>query len=986
MASIASVMLLRFFAGRFCAWVLGLSLCSALGAQGTAVVRHAPTLNAGTIEGSVRQLLPESVTLNGGATITQDLLVPGLPGVRLNGRPTYVGTIDGPGVPAPATHQVTLNGGVTLRHVVRRSDAVPLPAVAAPPLPTGTRSVAISDANQAVGDFATLRNLTLNGHAGLRAVPPGTYGDLVANGSGGFVLGSEGATQPAVYHFQRLVGNGQAHVRVIGPVIVTLAHGLAVNGVLGDAANPAWLVLNVAAGDVTLNGGAALHGYVNAPAGTVTINGGSRLVGGVTADRLTLNGGALLRLVESAVNRPPVVAITAPQTGSEFEAPAAFTLTAAATDADGHVVKVEFRRGGGLIGEVLAPPYTYAVGALPAGEHVFTARAVDDRGAATESAPVTVRVRARNQLPTVQLAAPTDGAVLAVGAGVVLAAVAADADQGIARVEFWSGDTKLGEKTTAPYEWLLNSLAAGSYAFRARAIDQAGAVAESPVVRVRVNAPPTVTLTAPVGGTRLTAPATVTLEAAAADADGTIARVEFFRGTLRLGEVATAPYRWTVEGLAADGYAFHARAVDSDQAVTVSAAVNVTVVRPNSAPVVELLRPAEGTLFTAPASIQFAATASDAEGAVDKVEFFAGATKVGEGTAPAFEYLWQQVPPGAYVLTARVQDADGLTSTSRAVQVTVRIGVPYFTGFEGVDGYVAGAWAGANGWETTGVAVIGGGPALRGTQAALLGGPAGAGVAVLTLPATAGETVGFVDVFVRGIATAAPGAGCLRTDAAAVALVRTGSGAEWHVRDGPGGTWRATGAVAAVDGEGRMLEWVRLTLREDYAAQRWDFHVGGRMVSADLGFEAAVTRPVRVTLAAEAGAVGHAFDEFYVGWENPLFADADRDGLDDAWERAHGLNVAANDRAADGDADGLSNLREFTLGTRPDAADSDGDGMPDGWEVRFGLNPVLNDAGGDRDADGVTNQREYLQGRDPTRVALPDTNGAVQLRLHSPLR
>jgi hypothetical protein len=43
-------------------------------------VRHAPSLNGnGLIEGSLQQLLGENVTLNGGFTLTGDLLVPGTP-------------------------------------------------------------------------------------------------------------------------------------------------------------------------------------------------------------------------------------------------------------------------------------------------------------------------------------------------------------------------------------------------------------------------------------------------------------------------------------------------------------------------------------------------------------------------------------------------------------------------------------------------------------------------------------------------------------------------------------------------------------------------------------------------------------------------------------------------------------------------------------------------------------------------------------------
>ena len=59
---------------------------------GTALVQHAPSVN-GAIQGSVQQMAGESVTLNGGANITGDLLVPGTPPVQLNRDPP------GPGNP-----------------------------------------------------------------------------------------------------------------------------------------------------------------------------------------------------------------------------------------------------------------------------------------------------------------------------------------------------------------------------------------------------------------------------------------------------------------------------------------------------------------------------------------------------------------------------------------------------------------------------------------------------------------------------------------------------------------------------------------------------------------------------------------------------------------------------------------------------------------------------------------------------------------------
>jgi len=257
------------------------------------LVRHAPTLNGG-LDGSLQVLLPESTTLNGNAFVSGDLLVPGTPTVQQNGHPTYAGTLDGTGAASPSNYTITLNGNAVLRHVIRRTDAVTMPTVSAPPAPTGTRNVSLNSAGDSAGDFATIRTLTLNGNAGTRTIPAGTYGALTVNGNSGVILGVAGATTPAVYNFQDLTLNGNGTFQIVGPVVINLASGVSANSSMGNSSHPEWLKLNVASGGFTLNGNVNLYGSVTAPSGTVTINGNSTLKGGVIADRLTLNGNSLL--------------------------------------------------------------------------------------------------------------------------------------------------------------------------------------------------------------------------------------------------------------------------------------------------------------------------------------------------------------------------------------------------------------------------------------------------------------------------------------------------------------------------------------------------------------------------------------------------------------------------------------------------------------------------------------------------------------------
>lgn len=265
--------------------------------QPTVLLRHAPTLN-GTVQGSIQLLAPESVTLNGQARVTSDLLMPGLPTIRLNGSPTYGGTIDATGDATPTTAVVTLNGNASLRHVVRRAPTGSLPVVPASAPATGTRSVVLNAAGQSPGDFTTLLDLTLNGGVGTVSVPAGRYRNFVINQGNNIVLGTPGATLPDVYEMDSLVINGGASVSLDGPAILKLGSALSVNGTVGRESHPEWLMLQFSAGGLTLNGTAKVLGDVRAPEGTVTVNGDAELQGLVEADRLVVNG-------QGMVTQPP---------------------------------------------------------------------------------------------------------------------------------------------------------------------------------------------------------------------------------------------------------------------------------------------------------------------------------------------------------------------------------------------------------------------------------------------------------------------------------------------------------------------------------------------------------------------------------------------------------------------------------------------------------------------------------------------------------
>jgi uncharacterized protein (DUF2141 family) len=91
------------------------------------------------------------------------------------------------------------------------------------------------------------------------------------------------------------------------------------------------------------------------------------------------------------------------------------------------------------------------------------------------------------------------------------------------------------------------------------------------------NQPPTVSLTSPSAGATFTAPASISLAATAADADGSVTRVQFFRGTTLLGTDTTSPFTFSWTNVAAGTYSLTAVAQDDDGATRTSTAVSVTV-------------------------------------------------------------------------------------------------------------------------------------------------------------------------------------------------------------------------------------------------------------------------------------------------------------------------------------------------------------------------------------------------------------------------
>ena len=164
--------------------------------------------------------------------------------------------------------------------------------------------------------------------------------------------------------------------------------------------------------------------------------------------------------------------------------------------------------------------------------------------------------------------------------------------------------------------------------------------------------PPVIALTSPANNAAFTAPATISLAANVTANGHTITKVQFYNGATLLGEDTTAPYAFTWSSVAAGNYSLTAQAVYDSGTTVASTAANVTVTN-QLPPTIALTSPANNSAFTAPATISLAANVTANGHAITKVQFYNGATLLGEDTTAPYAFTWNSVAAGNYSLTAQ---------------------------------------------------------------------------------------------------------------------------------------------------------------------------------------------------------------------------------------------------------------------------------------------------------------------------------------------
>ncbi len=301
--------------------------------------------------------------------------------------------------------------------------------------------------------------------------------------------------------------------------------------------------------------------------------------------RSKLSGEKRIRI---GVTDPPTIDVSfpKPKDGHYHRITDVVTIPVKAADTDGDVIKVvmkryEHGRGGDVATEVnTTAPFTFTLSNHPEGIYSYGFKAFDnDNGESKEFRTPWYQFRPTNKAPELTIVSPQNEQVFQENPTIQIKTSTADSDGRIKTTQFFIDGNSVapnidegackkdadlekqmrlladfddtlcyGKKDadTATYVWKPKN---GKHTIRVVVTDNEGAVTQKQV-SVKVNNPPSVSLSSPAKDTTHIRPVDIKITAAASDIDGTISKVTFYQTSgsgarTLLFEDTAKPYEYT---------------------------------------------------------------------------------------------------------------------------------------------------------------------------------------------------------------------------------------------------------------------------------------------------------------------------------------------------------------------------------------------------------------------------------------------------------
>ncbi|EGQ9595177.1 chitinase [Vibrio parahaemolyticus] len=335
-------------------------------------------------------------------------------------------------------------------------------------------------------------------------------------------------------------------------------------------------------------------------------------------------------------NLPPTIAFSSPANNAQIPEGSVITLLANATDEDGQVAQVEFLAGNQTVAVVTQAPFK-ADWTAAKGVSQLAAIATDNEGAVTTT-NVSIFVQPQTELPapTVKLTTPTGTETPNVGDSVTVMAQAADSDGVVTQVEFFVNNQSVAIDTNAPYEYVWTA-SAGTHTFKAQATDDSNLSTMSQEVSLIVG-------NSNSGG--------------CADAVPYVAGTRYDVGALVSN--LNQKYRCDVAGWCSSDATWAYEPGEGLYWKDAWTGLGACATPPQ----VTITTPTDGQVVLAGSNNEITANASDADGKVTQVEFFANNASLGVVTQAPYSVTWNATLIGANQLKAVATDNDNNASES----------------------------------------------------------------------------------------------------------------------------------------------------------------------------------------------------------------------------------------------------------------------------------------------------------------------------------
>ncbi len=253
-----------------------------------------------------------------------------------------------------------------------------------------------------------------------------------------------------------------------------------------------------------------------------------------------------------------------------------------------------------------------------------------------------------NVPPSVSLTAPTANSNFDVGGTVTLSATAADTDGNVMKVEFFDGPTLVGSANSQPWSATWTITALGAHSVTARATDNVGGQTTTAAVAISVGPSGPQSVCAVEGGVCTVPP-------------GALGHVYYgVNGLFLVKRNVTGNVACTSPNFGGDPAPGQYK----------SCYLSLVAQGGNIPPIVTLTSPTTTGVYAVGATVALAATASDLDGSIAKVEFFDGATSLGTATTAPYTLAWTTAL-GTHSFTAQATDNLGAQTTTPAVGIWI---------------------------------------------------------------------------------------------------------------------------------------------------------------------------------------------------------------------------------------------------------------------------------------------------------------------------